>query len=577
PSLPPYHSLLPSPITFGPEDSLASPLNTPQERPRTPSHNCKYHHTRMAAAGIYVGIVLGALVLFSVCVGILYHQHRKEVNEIQALEQAHAQVLQERMQHVLDQNLPPFYVDHERDPVCVYEHELHPDVVPPEQPIVVHSATDETHIILPEDDPLVASPSSLASSDRSVSSFPFPTMSRGTSADVEGIVHSGPSIDSDMVQDLQQQAELRALTPPVRGISRSTSPSSIGSSRVIDRTMLNQARLPAPPSYDISNSAMARSSHLDPHRHPRHSHSYSASDIRQFMTPPPAADYFGQVRARSHTISHSQEQGGESLPVTPRYSLEFPSHIPHHHHLAEYQRLKALYDTFGDLNPQYPSSSSSFVPVSHCDGSAVGPHMLTIQDRSHSQPNYHLPSLGTPSFSSPTTTLGQQRQRHEPRLGSSRARASTIGESSKLLVQRMQLLWKRTASTTLSSPLSSRQDSLNMNSAAQSDQEQHQGQPGAYPDVHEAVPATVEYSNDETRDLSQPSFASNAGPPAFLEVSVPSAEHEHEHEQEQEQDTSSPWDHMSVVASAQFSSISPSDIMPSISLQNSASVLVAVS
>ncbi|KAI8349309.1 hypothetical protein B0O80DRAFT_489560 [Mortierella sp. GBAus27b] len=432
----------------------------------------------MADAGVYVGVVLGAVVLLGVSIGIIYYQHRKEVSRIETLRETHARVIQDRMQQVVDQNLPPFYVDHERDPVCVYEHELPPDVIPPEQPILVHSESHHTHPTLPDHHPLVAaSPSPLSPHHGNPSSFPFPTMTeRPSPVNAESVHNSRASIHS------MQQDGSRSLTSPAPAIL-APSPSGTASPRMVDQQMLRLARLPAPPSYDVPNRVVDRSPfmHSHHHRHQHHTHSYSTSDVTQLMTPPPPAaaaaaaapqDYFGPGRARSRTISHttsdqhvnqvhqnshSHGQVGGSLPATPRYSLEFPSHIPHHLHLAEYWRARALHDrTPSSSQPSSPAS----MPLSRIDsnGSTLArPHMLTMQDRSHSdvQPYNHSPF---------PATLDQQRQRNGQRLRGSRPRASTVGESSKLLVQRMQQLWKRTASPTPQRPLGSGQSSLNVSS-----------------------------------------------------------------------------------------------------------------
>src|SRR5690554_3699527 len=56
-----------------------------------------------------------------------------------------------------DMAMPPVYDDHQLDPVCIYEHELPPDVLPTVQPILVHSASDDHHDIPPEEDPLASS------------------------------------------------------------------------------------------------------------------------------------------------------------------------------------------------------------------------------------------------------------------------------------------------------------------------------------------------------------------------------------------------------------------------------------
>lgn len=55
----------------------------------------------MVQTAVYVGIVLGAIVMLCISVAILYNEHRKEMSKIQALEEANARVAQERMRRVL--------------------------------------------------------------------------------------------------------------------------------------------------------------------------------------------------------------------------------------------------------------------------------------------------------------------------------------------------------------------------------------------------------------------------------------------------------------------------------------------
>ncbi|KAF8929158.1 hypothetical protein BGZ58_009118 [Dissophora ornata] len=428
-------------------------------------------------AGIYVGIVLGAIVLLSIFVGILLQKHRMEVKELRAAEQA----AQERMQQTVDLNLPPCYVDHELDPVCIFEHELPPDTVLPVQPILVHSPS-ENHIIPPDEDPLVASPPLL---QRGNSSYPFPTTSNlsvATGEDSNSTV-SAPAATSTMaassgtdvtlaVELPEESSAVQASSPPslpppaaIASSSSSLSLVATGSSimaspRIINQEMLNLARLPAPPSYDAPNRVVDWSPlGPPPHRRFHHHHSHSASDAQQFMPSPSVSahrerdDYFGHARMRAHTISHptsnlqyqqQQHQGEQDLPETPRYSSEFPSDVPHEQHLEEHQRARALHTL---------AASSSHVSL--YSGDSVEPHAIPMSDRFFSQPYY--PS----SLASGDSVEQPQSQRQRQRQG--RPRASTFGESSKLLVQRMQALWRKTSSAS-QSPMTSGQSSINSSS-----------------------------------------------------------------------------------------------------------------
>ncbi|KAF9347596.1 hypothetical protein BGX26_000941 [Mortierella sp. AD094] len=418
----------------------------------------------MVSAGAIVGIVIGSIVVVAACGGILYYYRDHIISEFSSPTQQETQ--EQRQQVVVDQTVPPDYVDHELDPVCVYEHELHPDVVAPVQPILVHSPSAD-FIIPPEEDPLIASTPSL----RGGASFmTFPEASSTLSAST-----TSPPYQHDEQQKQQQQRMqmLQNIPPPtptsVNTASLSTppimgSPLSITSSpRFINQSMLNMARLASPPSYDVPNRVIARSPLAHPHSH--HHHSRSASDACQFMLSPTSTqrapqDYFGQVRTRSHTFSHPEpyqspattvtsatpppphhhHHQGET-PDTPRYSLEFPSNVPHEHHLEEHQRARV----------QYAQWEASLYRRDDERQDQQDSHYIQMQDQPFSQ--IYSPALSTSSSFTPNTRNAvfrsgspsssiQGRGRASP---GARPRASTIGESSKLLIQRMQTLWRKTS------------------------------------------------------------------------------------------------------------------------------------
>ncbi|KAG0350614.1 hypothetical protein BGZ54_003728, partial [Gamsiella multidivaricata] len=336
-------------------------------------------------------------------------------------------------------NLPPFYVDHALDPVCIYEHELPPDVVPPVRPILVHSPS--------EDSASVENPTENTE-----------TSSAGISTERASSLASGPQ-EEPLATQLSFQTSPGLPSPAVlASSSHSITPSSIRtapSPRILDQETLNLARLPAPPSYDVPNRVVDRS----PLTHPRysHHHSHSASDAQTMMLSPMSAagrgapdDYFGHhVRTRAHTISSSQpyqphgaQVGGEGeLPPTPRYSLEFSPDIPHQLHLEEHQRGRALYAaslssmSHSRLSLQDPETARIQVQAQY--------EAIRLQDRSHSQPSYHTPTFVSQDGASSSSIMEEGRQgqgqRQRQRRPGVRTRASTFGESSKLLIQRMQV------------------------------------------------------------------------------------------------------------------------------------------
>ncbi|KAF9095624.1 hypothetical protein BGX27_001251 [Mortierella sp. AM989] len=413
----------------------------------------------MLSAGATVGIVIGSIVFLIACGGASYYFREYLIPKTAS---AMGQEAREQTQQiVVDPNVLPSYVDHELDPVCVYEHELPPDVVAPVYPILVHS-TDI--IIPPEDDPLVATTPSIR---RGISSINLPEASSstlsvevmesinnatpdatdvrefpeapGTDETQDAVSHYATSLTS--IRPNHQSSSTSLSTPSIRA----SSPLSIASSpRLIDQNMLNMARLASPPSYGTSNRVIARSPLSRPHSH---QHTRSATDARQFMLSPtpqrpsPQEDYFGHVnnRARSHTFSHpepfqshaAQQSQDPELPSTPRYSLEFPSNVPHEHHLEEHRRARdqyAVWETSLYTDDEQTPGSHHTQPFSQTYSPALTPTSLLT-------PNTRDAVFRS---GSPAST-GQTRGR-----ASARPRASTIGESSKLLIQKVQqALWRK--------------------------------------------------------------------------------------------------------------------------------------
>ncbi|KAF9134485.1 hypothetical protein BGW39_006945 [Mortierella sp. 14UC] len=365
----------------------------------------------MSELRMYFGIAVGCIALLGICGGIIYRKYRQDVKVKLAVEQE----IQDRLQHVVDLNLPPFYIDHELDPVCIYEHELPPDVLPPVQPIFVHSASDDSMLIPPEDDPLVAHSTATAPSIASTTNDHLAMLfSPAIAVNNVETGREGSTLNAAQTQD-GYFAPVNTPTPPLQAAFFSpvmrcpTTPSSVLSSsiptvaRSINQEMIVLARVRAPPSYDVPNG-----------------------------------DYFGHVRIRAHTFSHSssssptqaflqqlqqqhfhyqQERADEeTLPETPRYSLEFPADVPHEHHLKQHQRSRTHYDN---------SSGSN---------SMTRPRLIRWQEA--------IPSSPLLMFEQ-TTTTSSSRRGARPVL---RARASTLGESSKALMQRMHSLLRHSTS-----------------------------------------------------------------------------------------------------------------------------------
>ncbi|KAG0022525.1 hypothetical protein BGZ81_008493 [Podila clonocystis] len=411
----------------------------------------------MADVGIYVAVAVGSSVLLSVCVAILYRKHQQDLKELRQQEQ----IIRDRFQLVAENNLPPFYIDHELDPVAIYEHELPPDVVPVSEPILVQSSSEDA--ISPEEDPLVSSPPFTRglSTPRIPSNQASDSNTTTTSAPEETLPPVSPPRQDSLSESIDGLAQTVGQSSPATNFTNPTSPepAMVGSpmssnTPITHEELLTLAQLPPPPSYDVPNRIIDQSPmmELSSFNFGSPLSSSSTSYPERVLIPSAPSDYFTH-RARSHTFSHPssaphhrhmyrhqhhhsesqvRHQHSDALPQTPRYSLEFPSHIPHELHLRQYQQARA--SSFMTSS----SSTSSAYSTPRLDASS--PHML--QSRSFSQPGsgYYHPSGAT---SSETLALGgSRRARQVPGV---RGRSSTIGESSKLLIQRMQSLWRKTS------------------------------------------------------------------------------------------------------------------------------------
>ncbi|KAF9329815.1 hypothetical protein BG006_007158 [Podila minutissima] len=421
----------------------------------------------MAEVGMYVAIALGSSVLLGVCVGILYHRHQQDLKELWQQEQ----IIRDRFQLVAENNLPPFYIDHELDPVAIYEHELPPDVVPAAEPILIQSSSE--NVIPPEEDPLMSSPAFI----RGLSAPRMPSLNQASESNTATTTQATQETLASVSSSGQDSLSLPIEGLPVQTFGPSSSTTSFTlptspeaamvaapmspNTPITHEELMTLAQLPPPPSYDVPNRIVNQSPMMEfsfsfgsPHS------SASTTFPERILTPSAPIDYFTQ-RARSHTFSHPSsaphhrhvyhrhqhhhsesqvrhQQQEASLPQTPRYSLEFPSHIPHELHLQQYQQARA--SSFVTSS----SSSSTAFSTPHVDASS--PHML--QSRSFSQPGSGFYHQSSAAASSETLALGGSSRRARQTPAGARGRSSTIGESSKLLIQRMQSLWRKTSGRT---------------------------------------------------------------------------------------------------------------------------------
>lgn len=147
--------------------------------------------------------------------------------------------------------------------------------------------------------------------------------------------------------------------------------------------------LPPPPSYDIT------------HTHATTGFAEPDSTARTVSAPPATDDYFThhQPHGHHHSHTHTQQENNQqqtstpspsslaieqqlnpssSTPIeTPRYSDEFPSHIPHEQHLEGYRRARAISDVslrLQDGSPSLSAAAATFVDqITNAAAAAVTP------------------------------------------------------------------------------------------------------------------------------------------------------------------------------------------------------------
>ncbi|KAF8949490.1 hypothetical protein BGZ47_000031 [Haplosporangium gracile] len=340
---------------------------------------------------IYVSAFLGMTVLMGLFAGLIYRRHRMMVNQHRAYER----MAQERIQHAQDENLPPFYIDHVRDRACVFEGELPPDnnflrtlevvIVRPRRQESMQDFID-AGIVPPGAGNAETSTgtgtgtgSGLGTEDQSeaTSSSPRSHHRRNPSSTlglpdliISGVPHLGtPVVESGVIRPTPA-----ALRRPMRAMTSNNAPSALAAAVLLPSVPIlavtirddntnndvgdgqeSTHTLPPPPSYDIT------------HTHVTASFAEIDSNIHPASAPSAPADYFthhhphGHHHHHNHSHTHTQQhnnqtstplsaieyqQNPSSTPTieTPRYSDEFPSHIPHEQHLDGYQRARAISD-----------------------------------------------------------------------------------------------------------------------------------------------------------------------------------------------------------------------------------------
>ncbi|KAF9330293.1 hypothetical protein BGZ91_000194 [Linnemannia elongata] len=364
-----------------------------------------------AQVAIYVSAFLGMTALMGLFAGLIYRRHRMMVNQHRAYER----MAQERIRQAQDENLPPFYIDHVRDRACVFEGEPPPDntflrtlevvVVRPRRQESMQDLID-AGIVSPgtgntgagsgtgTEDQSQATPSSPHSHHRrnpsSMMGLPdlvvseMPHLGLGIPVVESGVIRPTPAAlrrpMRAMTSNNNTPSNLAAavLVPPVPTLAATIHGDSI--SHDIGDGQEGIHTLPPPPSYDITHTHSATGvvepqsftqpvsasptagdyfTHHQPHSHHQHYHNHTNTQQdnyqQQTSTPSP-----------SLSVIEQQLNPPSSTPIeTPRYSDEFPSHIPHEQHLEGYRRARAISDV--SLRQQEGSPSLSAAATTFVD------------------------------------------------------------------------------------------------------------------------------------------------------------------------------------------------------------------
>ncbi|KAI7820702.1 hypothetical protein BC939DRAFT_229296 [Gamsiella multidivaricata] len=162
-------------------------------------------------AAIYICAFIVLLLLLGIFIGFIHRKHLQQERE----QKEFRRVARERTQQTIDLNLPPYYIDHVRDPICIYEHELPSPTSPYEG--TQRSTTGDSAICLemPQQDSVSRTPS---------------TPIRSTSATPVVVVVCDPIIE---------QLDIAQMPPPP---PYETSNQSAGGSPVAEHTSSSGGR-----------------------------------------------------------------------------------------------------------------------------------------------------------------------------------------------------------------------------------------------------------------------------------------------------------------------------------------------
>ncbi|KAG0244194.1 hypothetical protein BGW41_000181 [Actinomortierella wolfii] len=404
----------------------------------------------MASESVTIGLstFFGLGLLVVIAGSILFYQHRRDIKRLRA-SQAEAEA---RAAHAAANDLPPEYIDHVHDPVCIYEHELPPEAAALARPILVHSMSQDQLVSLPNQDPLSVTS---ASNGTSGAIGPRPeTVSPQVSplSPAEGqdeiSLHHTPSnaslasgaihetIPSPTISALRQQGgpstpvDLGTVSNPSL-LSLPLSTISTSYTRSDLELELELADLPPPPSYDTPN----RTVEVSPLPMPASVYI-------------PMTDYF-DPRAIASSSSLDASLDAEEFTSSPVYHRPFRGHsrARAHSDLAGYQPH--------NIHLSAPSSPSpSAMQRTESSPGYLGGRVRLPRSLQHNvlwrQVRDASPSSGPWSSTLPPPAVADIRG---GRNGSGRIRSSTVGSdaSPRLWVQQIRRAFAQRSATSSAS------------------------------------------------------------------------------------------------------------------------------
>ncbi|KAG0356473.1 hypothetical protein BG005_004605 [Podila minutissima] len=317
---------------------------------------------------IYVSAFLGMTGIMGVFALMIYRKNQRQLQQ----NLAHIQIIHDRRQQAIDLNLPPFYVDHVRDPL-VHDHAPTLEVV-----VVIESGNGQ--IYSPS-----STPSSLSSSPAS-SSGPFAIVATDLESNLGGRESILPPLTRPRITFSSTFSSTSSSTSSSSAATAlATAPTSSPSLvPVIVPDEIELSDLPPPPSYDVPNIVVERSPTLE--QSPTSGSTVpaltlalgsNASALTLSLSPSLAAtsasiastlegDEVSVLTSIGNTNNSTvleAEQIQQTPPSgqqqhqhqrhpsddgsafeTPRYSSEFDPSVPHEVHLQQYRRARALSD-----------------------------------------------------------------------------------------------------------------------------------------------------------------------------------------------------------------------------------------